>query len=273
VGEMCEVEEVGLESGNIHFPGSVVVRTDVDDLAVVEAGGTVAVGGVVWAARIVAGGDVIIRRGVSARGKGSIVSGGTVSAAHILNADITAEGGVAARKEIVQSRIRSRGQVKVEGGRIVGGEVAALGGIVVGEAGSHGNVTTVLSVGEDYRLNEMLREKHVELNKLREIDGRVHASIDPMVAQMGALPPNQRDAVAELMAQVSLIEERINALRQEIENMMEESRKRGVHHMRVLRALHPGVVLRILGVSRTVTQYVKGPLTITLDADKNAIMI
>ncbi|RKY24120.1 MAG: hypothetical protein DRP79_08240, partial [Planctomycetota bacterium] len=255
------------------FPGAVLVRGDVEDLATIEAGGSVEVGGVVWAAKIESEGDVTIKRGLSGRDKGKVTAKGTVSAAYIMNADIEAGEGVIASKEIVQSRIRCRGRVQVNNGRIVGGETIALGGIVIAEAGSDGNISTLLAAGEDYSLSGTVQAKNADLAKLQQAHKKIHDSIEPMMERLRLLSPKQREAVTELMARAGEMEENIETLKKEIEEITGESRKRSVNEIRILKALHPGVTLRILGLVRHITKFRKGPLTVKIDTENNILTL
>ena len=273
IDEVCETENVGLDSGNIRFPGAVLVRGDVEDLATIEAGGSVEVGGVVWAAKIESEGDVTIKRGLSGRDKGKVTAKGTVSAAYMMNADIEAGEGVIASKEIVQSRIRCRGRVQVNNGRIVGGETIALGGIVIAEAGSDGNISTLLAAGEDYSLSGTVQAKNADLAKLQQAHKKIHDSIEPMMERLRLLSPKQREAVTELMARAGEMEENIETLKKEIEEITGESRKRSVNEIRILKALHPGVTLRILGLVRHITKFRKGPLTVKIDTENNILTL
>ncbi|MFH1550546.1 MAG: FapA family protein [Planctomycetota bacterium] len=270
--EVYELEEANLGSGNVRFSGAVIVHKEVEDLVVIEAGGTVEIGGTVGAARIEAKGDVLIGRGVSGRDKAKIKSNGSMAASFILNADIEAEEDVTARKEIVQCNIRSRGSVRVEGGRIVGGKTVALGEITVSEAGSEGNISTLLAAGEDYKLPNILKEKNAEAIKLEQNRRKIHDNIEPLMGKLRLLSPKQREAVTELMAHESELDAKIASLRKEIEEITGKSEKRAGHHIRIQHTLYPGVTLRLLGFSRHITKLHKGPITVSVDTENDVLI-
>ncbi len=269
--EVYELEEANLESGNVRFSGAVIVHKEVEDLVVIEAGGTVEIGGTVGAARIEAKGDVLIGRGVSGRDKAKIKSNGSMAASFILNADIEAEEDVTARKEIVQCNIRSRGSVRVEGGRIVGGKTVALGEITVSEAGSEGNISTLLAAGEDHKLPGILKEKNAEAIKLEQNRRKIHDNIEPLMGKLRLLSPKQREAVTELMAHESELDTKIASLRKEIEEITGKSDKRAGHHIRIQHTLYPGVTLRLLGLSRHITKLHKGPIIVSVDTENDVL--
>jgi len=270
--EVYELEEANLESGNVRFSGAVVVHKEVEDLVVIEAGGTVEIGGTVGAAQIEAKGDVLIGRGVSGRDKAKIKSKGAVAASFILNTDIEAEEDVTARKEIVQCNIRSRGSVRVEGGRIVGGKTLALGEIAVSEAGSEGNISTLLAAGEDYKLPGILKAKNAEVMKLVQSYKKIHDGIEPLRKKLDLLPPQQREAVTELMVHEKDLDEKIASLRKEVEEITGKSEKRVGHHIRIQHTLYPGVTLRLLGLSRHITKLHKGPIKVSVDTEDDVLV-
>jgi uncharacterized protein (DUF342 family) len=270
--EVYELDEANLESGNVRFSGAVIVHKDVEDIVVIEAGGTVEIGGTIGAAQIEAGGDVLIGRGVSGRDKAKIKSNGSVSASFILNADVEAEEDITVRKEIVQCNIRSRGSVRVESGRIVGGKTLALGEIAVSEAGSDGNISTLLAAGEDHRLPGILRTKNAEAVKLERMRRKIRDSIDPVMGKLHLLSPKQREAVTELMTRNGDLEAKIASLQKEIEEITGESQKRTGQHIRIQHTLFPGVTLRLLGVSRHITKLHKGPIKVSVDPEDDVLV-
>ena len=273
VDEIYEVDEVGLGSGNVRFPGAVVVHKDVDELSVIQAGGSVEIGGTVGAAQIEAGGDVIVRHGISGRDKGTIKCKGSVSASYILNTEIEVEGDVDVRKEITQCKICCRGEVRVDGGRIVGGEIIAQGGIAISEAGSEGNVSTLLVAGEDYKLPGIVKARREELAKLQQTHKKIHDKVNPMMERLRLLSAKQREAVTELMARAGQIEVKIEELEKGIEDITGESQGRAGTYIKIQRTLHPGVTLRIIGTSRTFTKEHKGPIKAVLDTEKGVISL
>lgn len=64
VDNVYKVKQVNLETGHVEFDGSVVVQGDVCEMMKVVASGDVIVGGSVQSARIEAGGDLTVRKGV-----------------------------------------------------------------------------------------------------------------------------------------------------------------------------------------------------------------
>jgi uncharacterized protein (DUF342 family) len=136
-------ESVGLATGDVAHPGSVLIGGDVLAGSRIEAGGDVEVNGTVESADIQAGGNLYVHGGITGLGNQSIKVKGNVNAKYILEASIDANENILVEREVVQSTLRTRGSLTMPRGRLVGGAVTALGGIVLREAGSDGLVPTL----------------------------------------------------------------------------------------------------------------------------------
>src|SRR5208337_5226117 len=72
--------DVDLRVGNIDFPGDVVIRGEIRDGFAVKAGKSILCTGVIGAARIECGGNLVSQRGIVGREKAVIKAGGAVEA-------------------------------------------------------------------------------------------------------------------------------------------------------------------------------------------------
>ena len=150
---------VGLETGNISHPGALVVMKDVQEGSKIDVGGDIEVHGIIEAADIKAGGNLTVRGGIIGDNEHRIEVKGSIHAKFILDADVQAEGDIVVESEIVHSFLKTHGAVTITRGRIVGGEVIALGGIEAGQAGTSASIPTQLIAGEDYSRREEIKEK------------------------------------------------------------------------------------------------------------------
>ncbi|WP_224961380.1 DUF342 domain-containing protein [Geomonas subterranea] len=189
VDPVFKVKRVDLSTGNLHFKGSLDISGDVSEGMEVTATEDITVGGIVEAARIKAGGNIVIAGGVIGHGKaaqpGKMVSrqemaqleaGGTVTVQFAENAAISAGGDIFIRELAMQSDLTSGGSIVVgeKGGRkghIIGGICRAISLVHAVVIGSHAGVPTVIEVGVDPALNrklEMVQENLAE--KQRQLD-------------------------------------------------------------------------------------------------------
>ena len=171
VSNVYEVaSDVGPETGNINFNGSVVVRGNIMTDFSVKATGNVEVYGVVEGAEIYAGGNVLITKGILGVNKAKIRATGNVTVKTIQNAkQIEVDGDVFA-EAIMHSNIKSRGKVEVAGskGLLVGGSVESSEGVTAKTIGSALGTSTAIHIGGDASYLAEYTEKQTQLKKLRE---------------------------------------------------------------------------------------------------------
>lgn len=173
VDPVFKLKRVDLSTGNLHFKGSLEIAGDVCEGMEVTATEGITVGGIVEAARLKAGGDIVVQGGVIGHGKalqGKVVNrlemahieaGGSVRVQFAENAAITAGGDIVVRELAMQSELTSGKSIQVgeRGGRkghIIGGVCRAITVVHAVVIGSHAGVPTVIEVGVDPALNRKL---------------------------------------------------------------------------------------------------------------------
>jgi len=132
------------------FKGDVVIHGNVESGAVIETTGSVVIDGVLEGAKISAGGDVIIRGGITGNGtavinaKGKLISRFieycTVYVEESINTDI-----------IMESQVYAMGKINVTSGRatIVGGSVHSVMGVEASVIGNEVDLATKVRIGVD----------------------------------------------------------------------------------------------------------------------------
>lgn len=154
--------DVDASTGDIHYSGSVLVKGNVQNGFKVEADGDVVVDGIVEGATVIAGGNIILKRGINGMGKGVLRSEGNIVSKFIENC-IVESGGSIETDCILQSQVMAGNEVQVLGkkGFVVGGSVKAGKNISAKIIGSTMGAMTVVEVGIDPK-------KRAEYNQLRE---------------------------------------------------------------------------------------------------------
>ena len=109
--------DVDVTTGNVAFNGDIVVNGNVRTGFTVRAKGNIEINGVVEAAKIEAGKNVLIRDGVQGNKRAYIIAGGDVTAKFIESATVFAEGFIEANS-ILYSDITSEKSVTVKGKRL-----------------------------------------------------------------------------------------------------------------------------------------------------------
>lgn len=154
----------------IEFNGDIVITGSVESGVVIRAGRSLSIDGVVEAADLEAGGDIIIKRGVLANGVGRIVSrSGDVMADFIEHGNVRAKGKVQANI-IMNSTVVADGKVMLEGrkGYIMGGYVHGLAGVKAVSIGNDAEIKTRVHAGCEPKYFEQKLALSKQLDELEE---------------------------------------------------------------------------------------------------------
>ena len=161
--------DVGPSTGDIDYDGNVAIKSSVTSGYTVRAKGDVSVEGVVEAANIYAGGQIILKRGVQGGSKGYLEAGTNVIAKFIESAIVKC-GGYLQTDAILHSNVSARGEIIVSGkkGFITGGEIHSGTSITAKTAGNSMGTKTTLEVGIDPSLVEEFRELEKSIPEMTE---------------------------------------------------------------------------------------------------------
>lgn len=177
VANQYEVEDVDNSTGNIEYDGNVIVKGNVRSGFEIKAEGEIRVQGVVEGAVLIAGGDIILERGIQGMNKGVLQAGGNVITKFIESASVKA-GGYVHTEAILHSRVIGKNEVIVQGkkGFITGGEVMSMNKVTAKTIGSPMGTDTVIEVGIDpetksrsEELSKRIKELRIEVNKISPI--------------------------------------------------------------------------------------------------------
>lgn len=169
VKDIYEVQDVDTSTGNIDYKGDIKVMGSVRSGFSVKASGTVEVKGVVEGARIEAGEDIIIGRGMNGMGKGELKAGRNVIAKFFENSRVKA-GGYVHAEAIINSEIVAKTDVEVSGkkGNITGGTVRAMHAVEAKTIGSEMGVETQVEVGADPEIKQKVQSLEADISKIRK---------------------------------------------------------------------------------------------------------
>ncbi|MDR2732471.1 MAG: FapA family protein [Fibromonadaceae bacterium] len=162
--------DVDLSTGNINFPGTVIIHGNVTDGFEVISEENVVINGLVSGAKIKAKGYIKCAGGIQGKNKAEIIAGNFVAATFVSAANIVAEGDVVITKDILHSNINCLGEVRM-GGSLIGGVTTAFKGIECGELGSESGVRTVVNIRTHYRqekAKEMANSVLTDVNTIFE---------------------------------------------------------------------------------------------------------
>jgi uncharacterized protein (DUF342 family) len=235
---------VDQSTGNIHFPGDVIVDGDVSYGFSIKSGGNVTIKGVIEGAFVEAIGDINVSKGINGSGGKKVVAGGNLRSGYIESADLQIEGDITT-DYIIDSNIICNGNITLVGRneRIIGGSVKILGELTARYIGNEKERPTRIEVmgvtaadtQDIHRLKREREEYESRYSQLTEILDRFSrlAGTDD-----GAPEPEQLHVVKQ---QLALLKEQIDLATQKIDKLEKEGRVEYPGAILCRRKLYQGV--------------------------------
>ncbi|MCI9072297.1 MAG: DUF342 domain-containing protein [Lachnospiraceae bacterium] len=158
-------EDVTSVTGRLEVDGSVYVIGSIYSGGCIKATGDIIIEHNVETGRLIAGGNVMIKKGSCSRHDCFIEAGGEVSGSFFEAANINARGNVKANY-IMNSNINTLGRVIVSGskGMLLGGRICAVRGVDTYNLGNASHIKTLLEVGR----TEMYEKEQAAYAEKRE---------------------------------------------------------------------------------------------------------
>lgn len=221
--------DVDSSTGDVTCEGNVEVKGNVRTGFKINAKGNVIVHGVVEGAEIVAGGQIILMRGIQGMGRGKLIAQGNIISKFIESAEVVTRYGYIQSEAIMHSHVSAKTDIVVGGrkGFITGGSARCSQMIDAKTVGSNMGTNTVLEVGVDPMVAEEYRklEKHVpELIAEKESLTQTMVLLAKKLKQGEKLPVDKilllkqsQKRIGEIDAEVEEIDNRLDELAEDME--------------------------------------------------------
>ncbi len=196
VSDVYEVPaNVDASTGDIDYNGTVNVVGNVNTGYRIQAAGDIVVNGVVEGATLIAGGNIVLKRGMQGMSRGMLDAQGNITAKFIENSTIRC-GGTLMCDAVLHSDTECTGEISVLGkkGLINGGHIRSYTNIAATQLGSTMGTTTIVEIMSDIEQAKMLNETEAKLEEVREaLDKMDHVliGIKKMVKSGQQISPQQ----------------------------------------------------------------------------------
>lgn len=171
VSRLCVLEDVTLSTGNVKFPGSILVRGYVGSGVVLEADEDIAVEGNVEGATIKAKGNIMLKSGMMGNERGYLEAEGKISGKFFESVMIKTQQSVFANY-VMNCNIDAGERVVISGNRgaIIGGYTQSVQGINAYQLGNSAEVKTAVRLG----MTEQTLQEWYEIGKnISKIQGEL----------------------------------------------------------------------------------------------------
>jgi hypothetical protein len=248
---------VSNSTGNINFPGNILVEGNVLTGFSVQATGNITVNGTVEGAILEAGGNIVVKEGINGFGKGLIKAGGYIKSKYIQSGTVQAAGDVEV-SFILHSKVQSGGSVYLIGskGTIVGGHITALKSITALLAGSRNSyVLTTLEAGNDPITLARSREIPKELDNCKKDAGVLLRGIHLLNEhkKAGRITPDKLETLQRSIVTYQEMARKVTDLEEELEVIQEALGASDTGTINITGTAFPGVCI-IIGTTRYVVE-------------------
>lgn len=256
--------DVGVETGNLQFDGSITIRGTVTAGFRVIAKGDISIEGAngVSGAELIKSleGDIYIRGGIFGLGKTKIEAGGSIFVKHVNEANLEAGEEINIGAYAVGSNLRAHTiTVDERKGKLMGGEAIAKSSITTAISGNHLERRTNLII-DSVNKQEAYAEIQERAQAFKDYQQRI-SDLERVLVQLEQLPT--LDAKQKIM-QKQVKEQHAELLDTlmkedfEIKEMMEKVRQTGKEEILITKQAHPGTYIQIGKKSSLFTKEKKG---------------
>ena len=244
--------DVDASTGDIEYDGNVDIKGNVRTGFTVRATGDINVKGVVEGATLIAGGQVIIQRGIQGMNKGVIDCSGNVYAKFIENSEVKTRAAIVT-EAIMHSQVFAQGDILVDGkkGLITGGRVCSRSMITMKTGGSDMGTVTKLEVGADPEMVEKCHKiaKHLpELQREMDSNQKIVDMYSKRIAKGDKLPPDKLATLKNAKQAVEAANEEFHKEQELLEHYQEVINADSNGQIKVMSLLYPGVEVTIADV-------------------------
>lgn len=220
VSDVYEVPaDVDNSTGNINYDGNVTIKGNVKSGFSVVAEGDVVIDGVVEDARVQAGGQIIVKRGIHGMAKGILHAKGNILCKFIENATVWS-GGYIETDSILYSRVSAATEIRVQGkkGFITGGVIQAGRLISAQTIGSEMGSNTSIEVGVDPEK----KARFIEVQQIIQQGNKAIAQIKPVLMTYNEKLARGDTLKDETIQYVQQLSNALHAKQRELEQVQAE---------------------------------------------------
>lgn len=176
VDEVIQLEAVDYSTGNIDFPGTIIVEEKIGDGFSLTTSGSIIIRNSVGKAFLKAKGDIVLSGGFMGRGEGYIESEGNIYAKFVEQGKLTAQGSIFVEEAVMHSELSAKDFIRVMGGRgeVIGGTVIAGNSLTCAKLGAVVETKTKVAIGtppelldELNRMKKEIADKEITLHKVQ----------------------------------------------------------------------------------------------------------
>lgn len=241
--------DVNPSTGDINYNGNVVIAGNVHSGFKVEASGDIEVHGVVEGATLIAGGNIVLKRGIQGMGKGILQAGNDIVTKFIESSTVKA-GNVVNTGSSLHSNIEAGEEIIVSGrkGFVIGGNVSAGKKIEASVFGNKMNTVTELRVGVKPEVMDRYKELTTSINEKQNSMIEYKQTLETLKKKLASgakLLPNQLVMAKQAGEQLKILSDELDKDSEEYMQLKQEIEENKDGKIVVNQTVFPGVCMFI----------------------------
>lgn len=243
--------DIDLSTGDINFPGNVIIYGSVNDTFKVYSGGNIEIKESIGKAEVVAEGNIIVRQGIQGKDEAKVICSGDLYARFVERAILQVESDIIIQEVLLHSHVECKGSIFLTGGKrsqIAGGSIKALYEINAKHLGAEAYTDTVLEAGIDHEAEEKILEimqRKSEIEKELVNMAKILNNLSMMMAK-GPLPPEKESQFNKLTLKNAELREEKNAIIEQHDELHKRLEELGDGaKISASKITYPGVKIRI----------------------------
>jgi uncharacterized protein len=249
VDEVIHLEKVDFSTGNVDFPGTIIVEEKIADGFRLNAKGSLIIKKSVGKVYLHAKGDVILSGGFMGRGGGTIQADGEIYARFIEQGKMISGKSVYIEEASMHSEITAEEDIVVQGGRgeIIGGELIAGRSIICNKLGAVVETKTILTVGTPPDFIEELEKMKRDIQEKKEVLIKVEQTLNRLLEEAGKRELTEEES--STLHKLREVEKRYSAMlkasQTQYSNALNSYEPSKDSYVEAQREIHPGVEINL----------------------------
>lgn len=245
---------VDSSTGDIDYKGTVEVTGNVNTGFAIKAEGDIIVNGVVEGATLIAGGNIVLKRGMQGMDRGKLEAEGNITAKFLENCTVKCKGELKA-DAILHSEVECREKVEVLGrkGMINGGSLSTYADVHATTIGSTMGAATKIEIISDKELIIRANDLKDEINEIEEglqkIDKMV-ATVKAQLASSQEIPEEQKQYLKQATVSKPPLMRKLREMREERERLQTRVEKNKHACIRIEGVVYSGVEIIVKDVHK-----------------------
>lgn len=246
VSRLCVLEDVTLSTGNVKFPGSILVRGYVGSGVVLEADEDIAVEGNVEGATIRAKGNIMLKSGMMGNEKGCLEAEGKISGKFFESVTIRSRQSVFANY-VMNCNIDAEGRVVISGnkGAIIGGYTQSVQGINAYQLGNIAEVRTAVRLG----MTEQMMQEGYEIGKsISKVQGELrifYEAKDKLMKKHTLEQLRTMDLFVKIFQAIEIKEQELIRETERLKSLQQKIGDNGESKAVIRGGVYPGTIVEI----------------------------